>query len=180
MLVLHQTSPQGKLNVGPETNKPNLASAAELVRRGYVVLAPDYPSFGDYHYDFAAMYARGKFGSGTMKGIFNHMRAVDLLCERPEVDPERIGVIGHSLGGHNAMFVGAFDERLKVIVSSCGWTPFQRLLRRQNRRLDQRPLYAAAARRVWPGRRSRPVRFRRVGRRARAAGVFLQLADPRR
>jgi len=41
-----------------------------------------------------------------------------------EVDPERIGAIGHSLGGHNAMFVGVFDERLKVIVSSCGWTPF--------------------------------------------------------
>ncbi|MCK4465037.1 MAG: hypothetical protein KAU83_04940, partial [Bacteroidales bacterium] len=34
------------------------------------------------------------------------------------------GVIGHSLGGHNAMFVGVFDTRLKVIVSSCGWTPF--------------------------------------------------------
>ncbi|MCK5470203.1 MAG: acetylxylan esterase, partial [Cyclobacteriaceae bacterium] len=40
------------------------------------------------------------------------------------VDPEKIGVIGHSLGGHNAMFVGVFDQRLKVIVSSCGWTPF--------------------------------------------------------
>ena len=40
-----------------------------------------------------------------------------------EVDPERIGVIGHSLGGHNAMFLGVFDQRLKVIVSSCGWTP---------------------------------------------------------
>jgi cephalosporin-C deacetylase-like acetyl esterase len=44
-----------------------------------------------------------------MKGIFNHMRAVDLLCSRPEVDPKRIGAIGHSLGGHNAMFVGLFD-----------------------------------------------------------------------
>src|SRR5690606_8245329 len=42
----------------------------------------------------------------------------------PEVDPSRIGVIGHSLGGHNAMFVALFDERLKVIVSSCGWCPF--------------------------------------------------------
>jgi acetyl esterase/lipase len=59
-----------------------------------------------------------------MKGIFNHMRSVDLLKSRSEVDPERIGVIGHSLGGHNAMFVAAFDERLKVVVSSCGWTPF--------------------------------------------------------
>ena len=33
-------------------------------------------------------------------------------------------MIGHSLGGHNAIFVGVFDPRLKVIVSSCGWTPF--------------------------------------------------------
>jgi hypothetical protein len=40
------------------------------------------------------------------------------------VDSARLGAIGHSLGGHNAMFVGAFDTRLKVVVSSCGWTPF--------------------------------------------------------
>ena len=57
-----------------------------------------------------------------MKAIFNHIRCVDLLQSLPEVDPDRIGVIGHSLGGHNAMFVGAFDPRLKVVVSSCGWT----------------------------------------------------------
>lgn len=29
------------------------------------------------------------------------------------------------LGGHNAIFVGAFDPRIKVVVSSCGWTPFE-------------------------------------------------------
>jgi pimeloyl-ACP methyl ester carboxylesterase len=59
-----------------------------------------------------------------MKGIWNHLRCADYLCSRPEVDPERLGVIGHSLGGHNALFAAAFDERLKVVVSSCGWTPF--------------------------------------------------------
>jgi hypothetical protein len=26
------------------------------------------------------------------------------------------------LGGHNAIFVAAFDPRIKVVVSSCGWT----------------------------------------------------------
>ena len=41
------------------------------------------------------------------------------------VDAERIGVIGHSLGGHNAMFVAAFDTRLKIVVSSAGWTEFE-------------------------------------------------------
>jgi dienelactone hydrolase len=57
-----------------------------------------------------------------MKSIFDDMRCVDLLQARPDVDPERIGVLGQSLGGHSSMFVGAFDTRLKVIVSSSGWT----------------------------------------------------------
>ncbi len=120
ILALHQTTPLGKkepAGLGPNENKHY---GLELAKRGYVVLVPDYPSFGDYQYDFNA----DDYVSGSMKGIFNHMRAVDLLVSRPEVDPARIGVIGHSLGGHNAMFVGLFDERIKVIVSSCGWTPF--------------------------------------------------------
>jgi len=41
-----------------------------------------------------------------------------------ETGQEQVFWIGHSLGGHNAMFVAVFDPRLKVIVSSCGWTPF--------------------------------------------------------
>ena len=120
MVALHQTTPLGKKEVAGEGGSANLAYAKELAQRGYVVLAPDYPSFGDYPCDFR----QSKYPSGTMKGICNHIRGVDLLQAREEVDPERIGVIGHSLGGHNAMFLGAFDVRLKVIVSSCGWTPF--------------------------------------------------------
>ena len=120
MLALHPTGAQGKAIVAGLGNASR-GYGLELARRGYVVLAPDYPSFGELaNYDFAA----DKYVSGTMKGIVNHIRSVDFLQSRPEVDPERIGVIGHSLGGHNAMFVGVFDERLKVIVSSCGWTPF--------------------------------------------------------
>ncbi|MBI5757245.1 MAG: alpha/beta fold hydrolase [Planctomycetales bacterium] len=120
MLALHQTTGIGKGEPAGIGGLANLHYGLELARRGYVVLCPDYPSFGDYKYDFA----KDEYVSGTMKGIFNHIRGVDLLVSRPEVDSERIGVIGHSLGGHNAMFVGVFDERLKVIVSSCGWNPF--------------------------------------------------------
>jgi pimeloyl-ACP methyl ester carboxylesterase len=111
MMVLHGTGDLGKQLVDGGSPLANRA----------VVIAPDYPSFGDQKdYDFD----HDRYESGTMKAIFNHMRCVDLLQARAEVDPDRIGVIGHSLGGHNSMFVGAFDKRLKVIVSSCGWTLF--------------------------------------------------------
>jgi dienelactone hydrolase len=119
MVVLHGTGDLGKRLVDGESPLPNRAQAKELAERGYVVIAPDYPGMGDLNtYDFR----NDTYESGTMKGIFNHIRCVDFLQSRNEVDPERIGVIGHSLGGHNSIFAGVFDPRLKVIVSSSGWT----------------------------------------------------------
>ncbi|MDH7571060.1 MAG: alpha/beta fold hydrolase, partial [Armatimonadota bacterium] len=120
MLCLHQTTPIGKGEPAGLGGNPNLHYALELARRGYVTLAPDYPNFGDYKLD---PYARG-YASATMKGIWNHLRAVDLLQSLPEVDGQRIGVIGHSLGGHNALFAALFDSRLRVVVTSCGFNSF--------------------------------------------------------
>ena len=85
-----------------------------------MTLAPDYPYFGDSKTD---PYALG-YASATMKGIWSHMRCVDLLASLPEVDAERIGCIGHSLGGHNTLFVAAFDRRIKACVTNCGFTSF--------------------------------------------------------
>ncbi|MDZ4820283.1 MAG: PVC-type heme-binding CxxCH protein, partial [Planctomycetota bacterium] len=119
IIALHQTIRHGKKEVDGQ-GTPDQAYARELANRGYVVLAPDYPSFGDYQCDFTDK----RFVSGTIRGIYNHMRCVDLLVSMPEVDPQRIGAIGHSLGGHNAMFLAAFDQRIAATVSSCGWTPF--------------------------------------------------------
>jgi len=120
MLCLHQTSGLGKGEPAGLGGSADLHYARELAERGFVTLAPDYPNFGEYSLD---VYARG-FASATMKGIANHRRAVDLLRSLPQVDPKRIGVIGHSLGGHNSLFVAAFDERLQVAVSSCGFNAF--------------------------------------------------------
>jgi dienelactone hydrolase len=120
LLCLHQTTAIGKGEPAGLGGKPNLRYGLELAQRGHVTLMPDYPGFGDNDFD---AYKHG-YASTTMKGIWNHMRAVDLLQELPEVDGTRIGCIGHSLGGHNTLFAGAFDERLKVMVSSCGFTSF--------------------------------------------------------
>jgi dienelactone hydrolase len=120
VLCLHQTTRIGKGSPAGLGDGPTLFYAVELAKRGYVTLAPDYPYFGDNKSD---PYALG-YASATMKGIWNHMRAVDLLQSLDEVDGERIGCIGHSLGGHNTMFVAAFDPRIKAAVSCCGFTSF--------------------------------------------------------
>lgn len=120
MLALHPTGKQGKGIVDGQ-GKPNRAYARELAERGYVVIAPDYPSFGDLkEYDFGS----DPYESATMAAIDYHMRCIDYLEQHARVDPDRIGVIGHSLGGHNALFLSALDERVKVVVTSCGWTQF--------------------------------------------------------
>lgn len=122
VLCLHPTGALGKGIVVGLGDKPNRAYAAELAERGFVTLAPDYPYMGENKTD---PYALG-YASGTMKGIWNHMRAVDLLCAMEEVDSKRIGCIGHSLGGHNTLFLAAFDTRIKAAVTSCGFTAFAR------------------------------------------------------
>ncbi len=125
VLCLHQTTGIGKGEPAGFGGKPSLHYALELAQRGYITLAPDYPNFGGYAFD---PYANG-YASATMKGIVNHRRALDLLQLLPEVDPERIGVIGHSLGGHNALFLAAFDDRVKVVVTSCGFTSFAKYMK---------------------------------------------------
>lgn len=122
VLCLHQTNSVGKDEPAGLGGLPNLHYAHELAERGFVCIVPDYPSFGEYRYDFSSP-DRG-YSSGSMKAVWNNLRAVDLVAALPEVDQTRIGVIGHSLGGHNALFTAAFDERIVAVVTSCGFTPF--------------------------------------------------------
>src|SRR5205085_9857088 len=60
------------------------------------------------------------YQSGTMKAIWDNIRGLDLLAALPYVKGNGFAAIGHSLGGHNAVYTAAFDERIKVVVSSCG------------------------------------------------------------
>ncbi len=88
----------------------------ELAARGYVVLIPPYPILGSYAPDLQAL----GYQSGTMKAIWNHIRALDVLESLPMVGGDRFGSIGHSLGGHNSVYTAVFEPRIKVIISSCG------------------------------------------------------------
>ncbi|WP_395750222.1 alpha/beta hydrolase family protein [Prosthecobacter sp.] len=98
--------------------KPHRQYAQELAERGFVTLSPSYPLLADYQPDLKTL----RMPSGTLKAIWDNLRGLDYLDSLPFVDRSHgYAAIGHSLGGHNAIFTAVFDDRIQVIVSSCGF-----------------------------------------------------------
>lgn len=104
-----------------------------LVLKGYVVLAIDPMGQGErkefytpdgspigpvpqHHQLGRPLYLAGL----TLAGLraWDGVRAVDYLASRPEVDPERLGVVGNSGGGQESLLMAAVDERLKVCAAA--------------------------------------------------------------
>lgn len=101
--------------------KPHRQYASELAEQGYVTLSPNYPLLADYQPDLKAL----GFPSGTLKAIWDNIRGMDLLETMPFVDTKAgFAAIGHSLGGHNSIYTAVMDDRVKVVVSSCGFDSF--------------------------------------------------------
>jgi dienelactone hydrolase len=122
MLCLHPTHYElGKDQLLGLGGKPSRFYAHELAQRGMVCLVPDYPGFGEYKWELAD---HEQYASTTMKAIWNNLRGIDLLESLPCVKVDSIGCLGHSLGGHNALYTAAFDVRVRAVMSSCGFNTF--------------------------------------------------------
>ena len=136
VVALHQTTNDGKEEPVGLKGNPDLAYADHLVRRGFVVIAPDYLTAGERIYPGSGAYQSAPFyrkypnWSMVGKNIDDTMAAVDLLLTLNMVDGERIGAIGHSLGGHNTFFAMAVDPRIKAGVSNCGLTVYRLIARK--------------------------------------------------
>lgn len=96
-------------------------NAQSFVVRGISCLLVDQPGTGE------ALRERG------LTGVFDSerwaSRAVDYLQTRADVDPERIGMFGLSLGGHFAPRATAFDKRFKlcaVLGANHNWGEMQK------------------------------------------------------
>ena len=112
----------------------NRAFGLDFVQAGFVVLAPDIYGDGERvekghrPYEPLDFYRRYPDWSLVGKAIADNMTAIDYLGTRPEVDARRIGVVGHSLGGHSAVFLAGLDERVKATCTNGGCTVFRKYL----------------------------------------------------
>ncbi len=101
-----------------------------LVKLGYVVLCPDALCFEERQdsqqtlkggaferFEFLRYVVAGK--SMAWKNILDMRRAVDYLVSRPEVDVQRLGCYGHSMGSTHTWLVGPWEPRLKCLVGNC-------------------------------------------------------------
>lgn len=124
-----------------QANYDGRPTATALVRRGYLVIAADAFFFGERRYatrgnaaqDLSqasddelqrlnqqcrakeATLAKGlTFAGATWPGVvaWDDMRTVDYLLSRTDVDPDRIGCLGISMGGYRSLLLAALDERI--------------------------------------------------------------------
>lgn len=93
--------------------------ALQLARRGFVTLAIGTPGDDAYRPDL-----RGASCQPLSYHAYLAANCHTALARRPEVDPARIGIMGHSYGGKWAMFASCLDERFACAVWSDGGVVF--------------------------------------------------------
>lgn len=116
--------------------------AEELTQLGYSVLCIDEWGFGERRGRteseiFKEMLWKGQVMWGMM--VYDSIRAVDYLFTRDDVDTERIGTLGMSMGSTKAWWLAALDTRVKVCIDICCLTDYGSLLEAQG--LDGHGIY---------------------------------------
>jgi dienelactone hydrolase len=124
VVVFHSTTPihirQPAGLEGPE----DVHIGLRLAERGFVTLSPRCYIFDDptdrYAKPVDALKARQPGWTGMRKMLWDGQRALDVLASLPEVDKNRLGAIGHSLGAKETLYLATFDTRVKAAVFSEG------------------------------------------------------------
>ncbi|MCC5895965.1 MAG: acetylxylan esterase [Alkalibacterium sp.] len=117
--------------------------AKELTDLGYAVLAIDAWGFNERSGKkeselFKEMLITGKVMWGMM--LYDSIHALDYLVTREDVDPERISTIGMSMGGFMSWWLGALDERVKVVIDISAQVDLETMI--EKRLLDKHGFYS--------------------------------------
>lgn len=123
VVALHSTAKETIRQPAGLEGAPEKAFGLKLAQRGFVTFCPRcflWQGAGDYKDLVAKFQARHPGSKGMAKMLFDSVRAVDVLAAQSDVDPARLGAVGHSLGGKETLYLAAFDERIRCTVSSEG------------------------------------------------------------
>lgn len=154
LVCIHQHNGEfhlGKSELVGLVGDPEMAFALDLCLRGYITIVPDLEGFeerqatvyelerwkmttpyllGDGAYEkFLAMRYLLQGSTLQARYVWDLARAVDYLCSRPDVNTERIGALGHSLGGQETCWLLMFDTRVRAGVCVCGIGTFETIAR---------------------------------------------------
>jgi len=150
VLIHHQHHGErhlGKSEVCGLVGDPLQAFGPALARQGVVVLAPDSICFEDrrrgrtgteadeaadveQHYN--EMCYRLLRGDTLMRKVLSDSaQGISILRAHPLVDPERVGIMGHSYGGNTVLFHGALDKRIRFACSSGAACTYQHKMAHQ-------------------------------------------------
>ena len=134
VLALHGHGPGKAEVVGLDTPEVRNAAAEHhgdyahrLAQAGYLVLAPDLRGFGEradwsptdkYLCDANLVAAVAAGRHPLTDNLFDLVCALDYLSEHPLVDASRLGVVGFSYGATMALFLAAWETRVRAAVVS--------------------------------------------------------------
>ncbi len=100
------------------------ARCINLAKRGMLALSTEFIFMGqlyredNIHDNGAYLDLCGRAGVSVFYLCLQ--RALDILCDHPAADPERIAVTGLSGGGWQTVFISALDERVKLATPVAG------------------------------------------------------------
>jgi len=148
VMIHHQHNGErhlGKSEVCGLAGDPLQAFGPVLAERGFVVLAPDSICFedrrangkgvephpGDWDQHYNEMAYRLVRGDTLMRKVLDDAAAgISVLAELTGVDPDRIGVLGHSYGGNTVLFQTAVDDRVRFACSSGAVCSYEKRIER--------------------------------------------------
>jgi dienelactone hydrolase len=99
--------------------------AAELSKMGYATLTLDQRNQGAINFDRDFELFRAGLEPVEYLMVYDVLKATDVLSAQPEIDPERLAVLGESNGGRFAIIACALEPSLKGVIgiSTSGYGP---------------------------------------------------------
>lgn len=128
LVALHATTVDSIHQVAGVRGRESRFLGLKLAQQGFVVVCPRCFLWQDvttYQQAVDRFQQRHPKTLGMHKMLYDAIRGVDLLASLPEVDTDNIGAVGHSLGAKEALYLAAFDDRIKAAVASEGGLGFK-------------------------------------------------------